>query len=101
MIEIGKTYAFTGNPPSRRGRKALVLSKNGNLHRVRWANGLEAIVFATDLGDPVEPAVPGVDEFCLICAGNRQVKICESDPERDWVEVAIGSESCPNCCIRG
>lgn len=98
QIQIGKTYAFTGWPESMTGRKALIVRRLGeSLYYGRWPSGEESLVRAAYLRGPVEPAVPGVDEKCLICFGKRTIAIYERDPERSWISYAVGEKPCPHC----
>jgi hypothetical protein len=97
VIEVGKTYVFTGEPVSYCGRKALVLAVEGDVLRVRWPNGMESFTFEARFGEEVEPAIPGVDEPCLTCVGTKTVPITEADPEHPWLRHRVGEEPCPNC----
>jgi len=100
-IEVGRTYSFEGWPDSQRGRKARVLRRVGEgLYSIRWPDGQEAVLSATQLAGPVEPARPGIDEPCLRCGGSKKVELSSPDPDRPWIVHIEGTVPCPNCATR-
>lgn len=100
-IAIGRTYRFGGWPESQRGRKARVLSRvSEGLYSIRWPDGQEVMLSATQLAGPVEPARPGIDEPCLRCGGREEIEVSSPDPRRPWIVRIEGMAPCPNCAPR-
>ncbi len=104
-IEVGKTYAYCGWVPGEQGRKALAVELRSEwdeetgwqLFLRRWPNGRQDIANSLDFEGPVAPAVPGVDEPCLVCRGTRMEQTTEPDPEKSWLRHIVGERPCYNC----
>lgn len=98
-MEPGKTYEFNGKwPEFQRGRKARVEKElDGGLLSVRWSDGTPDLVWGEHFTGPVEPARPGIDEPCLLCGGEGEIRVWEQDEEKAWIQNLVGTEPCPNC----
>lgn len=97
----GETYerAAFGRAPDLPSTRVIAEQElGGGVWMVRKANGLETVASATDLTGPVKPLRPGVEEPCLLCAGEKVVPIdAPKRPDRPWERTVIGHEPCPNC----
>jgi hypothetical protein len=93
---------WKGQPPGHLGLPVRIVARTGDgIYRGRRPGGSECTVFVDNIGEPIpddEAPVPGVSEPCLTCGDRRRtVTTWESDPDKPWLMVAVGTEPCPNC----
>jgi hypothetical protein len=96
-LEFGRWYRFEGLTPTQRGRPVRIRRHEHGVVLGRFADGSERLVIRDHIGDPVEHAVPGVTEPCLICGGKLVVPVIVSTKQEPWSGRRVGTRTCPNC----